>query len=70
MRVMLDTNIILRNVHLIDPQHELVYRSLDTLIVQGWDLCIGDQNNLRVLGRRHSSEDRQWAEPRAGSNPR
>lgn len=44
MRVMLDTNIILRNAHTEDPQHQPIQDALDRLLEKGWELCIADQN--------------------------
>lgn len=44
MRVFLDTNIILRGAHQVDPQHLRVRGALTRLVAASSDLCIGLQN--------------------------
>lgn len=44
MRILLDTNIILRNAVQSDPQHGLAHEALEHLVREGWELCIGSQN--------------------------
>ncbi|MDQ3813713.1 MAG: PIN domain-containing protein [Armatimonadota bacterium] len=46
MRILLDTNIVLRNATEDDPQHRLVAQTLDHLLEQDYELCIGIQNVL------------------------
>ncbi|MBI3945315.1 MAG: type II toxin-antitoxin system VapC family toxin [Armatimonadetes bacterium] len=44
MRVLLDTNILLRHVNRADPQHEVVRLAVRHLTANGWDLCIAPQS--------------------------
>jgi predicted nucleic acid-binding protein len=44
VRILLDTNIILRNAIQNDPQHAEVRSALERLARAGWELCIGAQN--------------------------
>ncbi len=44
MRILLDTNIVLRNAVITDPQHPQVHDALERLVQGGWELCIGVQN--------------------------
>lgn len=44
MRILLDTNIVLRNAVRTDSAHPRVHQALARLIREGWELCIGTQN--------------------------
>ena len=44
MRILLDTNILLRNARRSDPDYQRVNAALDRLIADGWELCVGVQN--------------------------
>jgi predicted nucleic acid-binding protein len=44
VRVLLDTNVLLRNADQTDPAHGRVSAALQRLVHNGWDLCIGGQN--------------------------
>ena len=44
MKILLDTNIVLRNAIRTDPQHPQVHQALARLVRDGWELCIGTQN--------------------------
>lgn len=44
MRILLDTNILLRNAVPTDTAHSKVSRALQQLILDGWILCVGMQN--------------------------
>lgn len=44
MKILLDTNIIIRNAVRTDPQHLPVHQALVRLVREGWELCVGTQN--------------------------
>ena len=49
MRILLDTNIVLRNAVRNDPQHPQVHDALERLVQGGWEPCIGVQNVVEFL---------------------
>jgi predicted nucleic acid-binding protein len=44
VRILLDTNVLLRNADQADPAHARVSAALQRLVQNGWDLCVGSQN--------------------------
>jgi predicted nucleic acid-binding protein len=44
VRILLDTNVLLRDAIQTDPQHEQVSAAVDRLLSDGWEVCMGVQN--------------------------
>lgn len=44
MRILLDTNILLRLLNLEDPEYRIVRSAVDTLVARGEELCYASQN--------------------------
>lgn len=44
MKILVDTNVLLRNEQRNDPLHEATREALRRLVGQGGELCIGSQN--------------------------